>query len=1072
MKKLTLLFFLFGIGMSTLLAQTITITGTVSSSVENEGPVPGASVQLKGAGTGTITDVDGAFSINVPQDATTLVFSCVGMKQQEVEIEGRTVIYVVMEPEIISLDEVTITTGYEIKRAPRSSSALTQVVSGDKLNEVRQTNINSALVGKVSGIQFRGQSALALDRTGSINLRGDGGFSTGNSVLYVVDGTIITNSGDLNLDDIEDISVLSGPGASALLGSQAANGAIIITTKKAKLSGASEMEIEINSGLSSSSVYILPEYQNDYAGGGLGSMIQYSWKTGDPIEWQSLDGKFYPDYEDDRNWGPKMEGQEYIPWYSWYPGTKYTGTTASLIPQPDNVRNFYDRGWTYNNNIAFSKSGEDFRIRAVFGNVAVKGNIPGSSSNKTHFAIKTSYDLTKKLTIGTNINFYTTLINGEFNDKWANQTTGSFNEFFHRDLDMNILRELRGLKTPEPEGIYASWNHKAPTVYDSENPEEFYAATLWYNHFTFFDLIDLPSRSDRLFGDISLNYKIINGLSAKITYRRQQVSGWREEKYSSDLNKSLLYNFFYPEFKGYYLTGNFYSTRENIESLITFSKKIDDFSINANAGSDFSNTISKSTSANTNNGLSIPNLFSIENSVDQPEIRNSRANEKYRALFLRGDVGYKNFLFGEFSLRKDWYSTFPPSANSIFSKSFGVSFIFSDLLHFSFLNHGKVRASWGEIPTAIGAYVYPGGQYDVELYRRYENIMMSTPDLVDEDIHGAVKTQKELGLDLLFFNYRVGLNATWWDGTEKDIPYEVPVAGYSGFSSRYMNTGKIVKQGLDFTLHLKPIIRSNLNYELNAAFSYLIRNDVVSIGEGIESFFVSNYFLEGWPQMVHAVGRPWGELRGNGIKMLEGKPVVDDDGYYVIDNDIYFGSVLPKMTGGVQNSIRILKNFTVIANIDFQIGGRYASVSQNTADWSGLSTRTTGLNNKGNPIRDPVAEGGGIHVIGVLEDGTAYDDYIEPFDYYDNLWVFDSYVYKLTYVKLRELSIGYRIPVEHIRGLSNTMKAINISFFCINPWLIYSESKGFDPSEITSVYGEEAQYPSTRSFGLNLKVNF
>ena len=1071
MKKPALLLLLCGMGMSTLIAQTITITGTVTSSVENEGPVPGATVQIKRAGTGTITNVDGAFSINVPQDATTLVFSCVGMKQQEVEIAGRTVINVVMEPEIISLNEVTITTGYEIKRAPRSTSVLIQVVPGEKVNEARQTNINNALAGKVSGIQFRGQSALALDRTGSVNLRGDGGFGTGNSVLYVVDGTVVTNSGDLNLDNIEDISVLSGPGASALLGSQGANGAIIITTKSAKMSGASGMDIEINTGLSSSSIYNLPEYQNEYAGGILDTMTQYFWKPGDPVEWQSLDGKFYPDYADDRNWGPKMEGQEYIPWYSWYPGTKYTGTTASLVPQPDNVRDFYDRGWTYNNNIAFSKAGEGYNIRVVLGNIAIKGNIPGSSSNKTNFAIKTSYDLTSKLTVGADINFFTTLTKGEFNDGWANQTTGSFNEWFHRDLDMEILRELRGLKTPE--GIYASWNHMAPTVYDPENPREFYAGTFWFNHFTFFDLIDLPSRSDRLFGDISLNYKIIKGLSAKITYRRQQVNGWREERYFSDLEKSLLFYFNSPNYYGYYYTGNQYSTRENFESLITFTKRIDDFNINANAGSDFFNAISKSTSANTNNGLNIPNLFTIENSVDQPEIRNSRAREKYRALFLRGDLGYKNFLFGEFSLRSDWYSTLPPSDNSIFSKSFGVSFVFSDLLRFSFLNYGKFRASWGEIPTAISAYAYPGGQYNVELYRRFGNAMMSTPDqLVDEDIHGAVKTQKELGLDLLFFNNRVGLNATWWDGTEEDIPYEVPVAGYSGSSSRYMNTGKIIKQGLDFSLHLKPFIKSNLNYDLNAAFSYLIRNDVVSIGEGIESYFVTEPLWEGCPCMVHAEGRTWGELRGNGIKMLEGKPVVDDDGYYVAEVNKNFGSVLPKMTGGVQNSIRILKNFTVNANIDFQIGGRYASVSQNSLDFAGLSARTACLNDKGNPIRDPVAEGGGVHVIGVLEDSTAYDNYVDTYDYYNNLYVFDSYIYKLTYVKLRELSIGYRIPVERIKNLSNSITAINISFFCINPWLIYSESKGFDPSEITWVFGEDAQYPSTRSFGLNLKVNF
>ena len=148
-----------------------------------------------------------------------------------------------------------------------------------------------------------------------------------------------------------------------------------------------------------SAVYILPDYQNDYAGGMAYDMAEYTWKDGDPIEWQTLNGKYYPDYEDDRSWGPRMEGQEYIPWYAWYPGTKYTGKTARLVPQPDNVREFYERGWSFNNNISFSKAGEGYNIRAVVGNNSVKGNIPGSSSNKTTLALKTSYDLTRKLLI-------------------------------------------------------------------------------------------------------------------------------------------------------------------------------------------------------------------------------------------------------------------------------------------------------------------------------------------------------------------------------------------------------------------------------------------------------------------------------------------------------------------------------------------------------------------------------------------------------------------------------------------------------------------------------------------------
>ncbi len=443
MKTLFTLIFFCSIGANTLSAQTIVITGMVTSSVAEEGAITGATVQVKGTANGTLTDVNGKYELRIPPDATTLIFSYIGMKKQEVEITGRSVIDVVMEYDILSLQEVVITTGYGIKRAPRSTSSLTQVVSGDKLNEARETNINNALAGKISGIQFRGQSAIALNRTGSMRLRGEGGFGIGGGILYVIDGTILPNSNDLNMDDIENISVLSGPGASAILGSQGANGAIIITTKKAKISNNKSLGIEINTGVMTSVISRLPAYQNDYAGGANTKMTEYIWTENDPVEWKPLDGKYYPDYQDDSSWGPRMEGQEYIPWYSWYPGTKYTGTTANLVPQPNNVRDFYDRGWTFNNNIAFSKAGDNYNIRSVLGNVALKGNLPGSASDKTTFAIKASYDLSKRLTFATNLNFITTSINGEFNDGLNNHSTGSFNEFFHRDLDINILKELR-----------------------------------------------------------------------------------------------------------------------------------------------------------------------------------------------------------------------------------------------------------------------------------------------------------------------------------------------------------------------------------------------------------------------------------------------------------------------------------------------------------------------------------------------------------------------------------------------------------------------------------------------------
>lgn len=1080
MKKLFLLIVLsVFVGGYTLMAQTKVISGTVTSSVAGEGAIPGASVIVKGTTIGAVTDGAGKYSFSAPANATTLVVSFVGMKTQEVEIGGRSVVDVVLESDLIGLQEVIVTSGYGIKRAPKSSSALNQVVSGDKLSEARQTNVNNALAGKVSGIQFRGQSAAALGRTGEIRLRGESGFSTGaGGVLYVVDGTILPNSNDLNVDEIEDISVLSGPAASAILGAQGANGAVIITTKRAKVSGNKAMGVEVNTGFVASKVYIMPNYQNDYAGGAEYNLIKYNYRPGiDPAEWQALDGKYYHDYSDDASWGPRMVGQEYIPWYAWYGGHDGSYKTAKLLPQPDNARDFFETGMTWNNSVAFSKVAEGFNVRAVIGNVNVKGLLPSTSLNKTNFSVKTTYDITKKLTFGANVNFFTTLTDGEFDDGYSNQSTGSFNQWFHRDLDMNLMKELKDVRTPD--GIWASWNHNNPTVYDPAAPRNFYAGNYWYNFYKWFDLVNIYNRADRLFGDVSLQYKIIEGLTIKGTYRRQQNTVWAESKYSTDLNDSGTQTTGNsPEAKGYYATSTSYSNRENWELLLSFNKKFGDFSVNANAGSDFFSAISKGNNANTVNGFNIKNLYTVANSKDQPNVGNSRSTNKYNAAFVRGDVGFRDFLFAEFTLRNDWYSTLPPDKNSILSKSFGGSFVFSDLLKLDWLSFGKIRGAWGEIPMSLGAYQYPGFAYGVGQFQWNGNFLMGTPDqLVDPEISGAIRAMKEIGAELRFFKNRVGITATYWDGTEKDIPYAVTIANYSGFTSKLLNTGEITKKGLDLALSLNPVNTTNFRWDFNVTFAYLIENNIVKIAEGIDKFLVQQIWSATTPNMYHAINMRWGQLYGSGIKRdANGNPLLTSTGFYVSDPNVNFGSVLPDYTGGVQNTFKILKDFTVGLNFDYQVGGKFFSLSDMWGSFSGLTARTSGLNDKGIPIRDPVADGGGVHIFGVDQtSGNNVDYYVDAQEYFHSLYnnkIFDSFVYDLSYFKLREVSVGYNIPVAKL-GISKYVTDATFSLIAQNPWLIWNKTNNdFDPSEISAASGESGQFPGIRSFGANLKITF
>ncbi|MES2646640.1 MAG: SusC/RagA family TonB-linked outer membrane protein [Bacteroidota bacterium] len=1082
MRKMQLMLAVLVLCSGMAFAQTRTISGVVRDDKGN--PVSFASVQLKGNKNGVSADADGRFTIKA-NTGDKLVVTALGLEKNEFAVGAQDVVSITLSSNTKDLSEVVVTGAYNTKRTARSTSYNAQVVNAEQLNTIRQTNLNNALAGKVSGIQVRSQSAAALGRTGQIRLRGTDGFGLGGDVVYVVDGTILPSADGVNMDDVEDVTVLQGPAASAQFGSQGGNGAIVITLKKGKKGRG--IGVDVNTGAQFDNVYILPNYQNSYAGGNVSDMYKYTWQAGQPEEWKALDGKYYHDYSDDASWGPRMVGQEHIPWYSWYGGHSRSYTTTPLIPQPDNSKDFYNTGITLNNTVSFSKSSDNANIRVSYGNIDVKGIIPTSSLKKNTFNLNSSFDLNSHFTIGANVNYITSKIRGEVEDDgYSNQSTGSFNQWFHRDLDMGIMKELKGLRTAD--GIYGSWNKANPNGFDPNNQRNFYAGNYWYNFYSYFDLVDQTTAYDRLYGDLNVTYKINNDLKLKATYRKQQNTTWNESKYSSDLAQSgLQTSGNSPETLGFYGANNSYSNRQNLEFLASFSKKISDFQLNINAGTDFFKSLAKSTGGSTNNGLSVPNLFTLQNSKNPATLNNGRSEEKYNAVFGLGSLGYKNFAFVDFSLRNDWYSTLPPDDNAILSKSIGGSFVFSDLIKIPSISFAKLRASWGEIPQALGTTTttfgfgrYPGALYGVGQDQWNGNILMGTPDgLVDSAIRGSVKTQKEIGLEMRFLKNRVGFAVTYWDGSEIDMPQSVTLNGATGITGFLTNIGKITKKGVDVQFNIRPIEMKNLKWNINATWGYLLEQKVVDLNSDGDFDDATAVLQNVWgganalPGIVHKEGMQWGQIFGNGMKRINGVPVITDAGQFVNDPSVYFGSVLPRYTGGIQNSLEIFGNFLVNVNIDYQSGGKFVSLSNMWGSYSGLTARTATVNDKGNPIRDAVVDGGGVHVFGVDADGKPKDVYVEGQSYFQNLYstkAFDPYVYDLTFVKLREVSIGYNIPVKKL-GIDKWMNKAVFSVVARNPILIYAKTKDFDPAEISASSGESGQYPGTRGFGFNLKVS-
>ncbi len=1084
MKKLLQSLFILMLVASAAFAQDRTVTGTVTAK-EDGLPLPGVSVKVKGTSTGTQTGADGKFSIKVTAASPVLQFSFIGFKAVEAAVPASNKVNISLASDSRLLEEVTVIGALGTKRSARSTTNNAQVIDEKQLNTIRQTNLNNALAGKVSGIQVRSQSAAALGRNTEVRLRGVSGLGTGTSALYIVNGTVLPNADDINLDDIENVSVLQGAAAAAQFGSQGANGAIIITLKEGKAS-ANGIGVTVNTGVQFEDAYILPNYQNSYSGGAVGDLMQYTYKAGDPVEWQALSGKFYHDYSDDSSWGPRMVGQEHIPWYAWYGGSKYSYKTTALNPQPNNARDFYSTGVTRNNSVSLSAANEKLRFKFTYGNQDVAGLLYGTSLKKNTINIISSYKLNDHFEVSADVNYINQRQKGEIDDGYSNQSSGSFNQWFHRDLDMGIMKELAGLRTPD--GVYASWNHANPDSYDASNQRAFYAGNYWYNFYTWFNLVDIQSQRDRFYGNLSLTYKLNKDFKITATYRKQQNTTFGESKYSSQLaNSGLQTTGNSPEAKGYYATSTSFSNRRNIEFLATYTKKIKDFTIESNVGADFFSWSSKSNGASTNNGLSVADLFTVSNSVDQPSISNGRAEEKYRAVLTKNTFGYKNILFADVTLRNDWFSTLPVNHNSVVSKSFGGSFVFGDLITktLPFVSFGKLRGSWGEIPKALGssnesfgAYRYPGSAFGVGSLKWGSNFLMGASDaLVDPNIRGSVVTQGEAGIDLGFFNDRFGFSVTYWKGSEKDFPYALSVNGASGYTSLLTNIGEITRKGVDVQLNAKPVTSPNFSWKINGTWSKLIANDVVSLSPkyGItQTAGVQGVWGSTMPYMVHTEGKRWGQIYGNGIKRINGQPVLDANGYYVNDPKVYFGSVLPDYTGGLQNSFSFLKDFNLSVNIDFQYGGKFVSLSNMWGGYSGLTAATATYNDKGNPVRDAVADGGGVRVFGVNASGVPVNYYVGAADYFQHIYsnkTFDPYIYDLTFVKMREVSLGYNIPIKKLK-LGKYVQNANISIVARNPLLIYATTKDFDPSEISATAGETAQLPGTRGFGFNLKIGF
>ncbi|MGB1041966.1 MAG: SusC/RagA family TonB-linked outer membrane protein [Tenacibaculum sp.] len=1022
-------------------AQEKTISGVVS---DETGPLPGVNVLKKGTNTGVESDFDGKYTIQA-KTGDVLIFSFVGMKTVEKTVASSSSINVTMESDNV-LDEVVVT-ALGIKREAKSLGFAQQSVKGEQLTQTREVDINNSIAGKVAGVQMLGAPSTGFGNA-LIRLRGE------NDVLYVVDGVKVESSSDINVDDIETLNVLKGSGATALYGPIGKNGVVVITTKKAKNGKTSFV---LDQSLQVSNVYILPEYQNEYGGG-----YTQSFAT--------LNGQNIPNYAADESWGPRLDGTLVRHWDSWIPNTPEYGNLRPWSANPDNVKNFFDTGITNNTTFTFSKGGEGYNVKTILRNVDIEGVSPNSERSIKQISTSASFDLSEKFEIYSNINYqYRTTLNDP--NGGYGSVASNFNQWFQRQLDMDRLR-----KNYLQNGNFYTWNIRStsdirPQYWDSP----FFETHQNLKHQT----------KNATYGNVGLNYKVTDKITLNTEVRRTVNS------YSSNARVA---------FGG--LNQTSYTEREETVSstelfaMATYNTDLTDkLDLTASLGTELRQWTRRYIDGATSGGLTIPGIYTVASSKDRPTYTKREWNQKNRGVFATASFGYDDMLFIDGTVRSDWNSTANPDSNRVLTYGGSLSFLFDKVIEFDALSFGKLRLGYAEAPS-FPAINELSNTFNTSASYNGTIPFYPTANQSNPTLEGGTRQEFEIGTELKFFGNRLGLDFTYFDRKDINLPINVPLSGATGYTSSSVNAGKFSSKGIEVALTGTPIKNENLTWDVGLNVATLKRT-VDELYPGIET----DVLASSWRGLTleARVGEEWGAFYGRKIQRNEnGEMLLDSSGRIQFDQNQYLGNLLPDFTGGLTNSFNY-KGINLTFNIDFQKGGKYFSVSQMFNHYSGLGIGTVGDNALGNPVRDtPVGSAGAAGVVsasdaqpnsgGVLVSGVDATSgnpasyYVDASTYWPRTFALhEMWLYDASYVKLRQLSLGYTLPAKIFEN--SPIESISVNAFANNLWLIYSDVKGVDPSELENTNGvsgtgqgyrwaEGGQLPSSRTFGMNIKVKF
>lgn len=1047
--------------MGAALAQ-MKISGTVISS-EDRQPVIGASVVVTGTGQGTVTNLEGQFTLAVPERAK-LHISSAGMKA--VDVTAKDNMRVVLEPLNTTLGEVVVT-AMGIKRSAKALGFSATAVKGDEIAAARTNDIMSSLAGKVAGVQISSSSSDP-GSSKSVIVRGISSLGSTNQPLYVIDGVPLNNStvstdrdlnrgydfgngaSAVNPDDVESMTILKGAAATALYGSRAANGVILITTKTGKKAQRG-LGIEYNGGMQWETLLRLPQMQNDFGMGWYGNKTD----------------------NENGSWGPRFDGS----WLRY--GAVYEGTQnfKSYVPIKDNVRDFFDTGYRYSNSVSLNGATDVSNFFLSLSQISQDGIIPtnADSYNKYTFSARASHKV-NNLTFSTSLNYAYQRNNFV---STGQKSSSMYNNVMQTPRDISLV-ELKDLNNPfNTPGYYY-------TPYGVTNP--YYVLNNFKNEF----------ESERFYGKLQLDYDFLKYF--KLTYRFGLDTS-TEHHDMGEPNMSTLFKGT-PNWEDALrsLTGRVseQTTRRreiNQDLLVTFDKDLtDSWHVNALVGFN-GNERKYSYQSSEITNLTIPTWLNLANTADKPTIKSYQRTQRLMGVLGQAEVAFKNMVYLTLTARNDWSSTLPRGSRSYFYPGATASWIFSEVLPENVkktVNYAKLRAAWGKtgndaLPYMVNT-IYPQGSASSSGWATSKfpftngswNAYTVGNTLGGSKLSPEMTTEFEVGLNMAFFGNRLSFDASFYNRTSDRQIFSLDMDAASGYLYQNMNLGEIRNRGVELVVSGTPVKLKDFAWDVTWNFT---KNwsKVISLPEelGGES---SIYGLTGGTGLYAKVGEELGVFKAY-VPLRDpatGKVVVDNQGLPVRDpKQQIVGSMNYKYTMGINNTFTY-KGVSLSVDVDIRQGGKMFSRTKNVTYFTGNAMQTA--YNSRNPWIIPntvVQNGTDAQGKPVYVDNTTPLNATSIYKFWDDggLELGAGDLIDKSYIKLRAITLSWALPKK---WLANTfLTDVRLSAFGNNLFLWTPAENTFVDPELTSFgndlrgnFGEWSANPSSRKFGFNVSVKF